>query len=137
LSRFVDSSAWYAAADEGDLSNARAREILAAGEPLVTTDHVLVETWLLLHHRLGRAAAERFWEGLRAGAAAIELVLAADLEAAWAIGEAFPDQDFSITDRTSFAVMERLGVHRVASFDDDFAVYRFGRDRKKAFTVLR
>lgn len=137
MSRFVDSSAWYAAADEGDLSNARAREILAAGEPLVTTDHVLVETWLLLHHRLGRAAAERFWEGLRAGAAAIELVLAADLEAAWAIGEAFPDQDFSITDRTSFAVMERLGVHRVASFDDDFAVYRFGRDRKKAFTVLR
>ena len=137
MSRFVDSSAWYAAADEGDLSNARAREILAAGEPLVTTDHVLVETWLLLHHRLGRAAAERFWEGLRAGAAAIELVLAADLEAAWAIGEAFPDQDFSITDRTSFAVMERLGITRVASFDDHFAVYRYGRKRDRAFEVLR
>lgn len=137
MSIFVDTSAWYAAADEADVSNERARSILSAGEALVTTDHVLVETWLLLRHRIRRQAAEKFWEGLRAGVATIELVLAADLEAAWAIGEAFPDQDFSIADRTSFAVMERLGVHRAASFDDDFAVYRFGRDRKKAFTILR
>src|SRR6266511_1608192 len=57
----------------------------------------------------------------------------ADLEAAWAIGQAFPDQDFSIVDRTSFAVMERWGVHRVTTFDDDFAVYRFGHDRTRAF----
>jgi len=40
-------------------------------------------------------------------------------------------------DRTSFAVMERLGVHRAASFDDDFAVYRFGPRRSKAFEVVR
>ena len=67
----------------------------------------------------------------------MEYVGAADLEAAWAIGQAFPDQGFSIVGRTSFAVMERLGVHRVATFDDDFAVYRFGRDRRRAFTVVR
>jgi uncharacterized Ntn-hydrolase superfamily protein len=40
-------------------------------------------------------------------------------------------------DRTSFAVMERLGVHRAASFDDAFAVYRFGPRRSKAFEVVR
>ena len=40
-------------------------------------------------------------------------------------------------DRTSFAAMERLGLTRVASFDDDFAVYRYGRGRTKAFDVLR
>jgi uncharacterized protein len=97
----------------------------------------LVETWLLLRRRLHRHAAEQFWEGLRRGVAVIEPVSAADLEGAWAIGQAFPDQDFSLIDRTSFAVMERLGLHRVASFDDDFAVYRFGRDRRGAFTVLR
>jgi uncharacterized protein len=137
VSLFVDTSAWYAAADQGDTNNHRAQAVLSAGEPLVTTDHVLLETWLLLRHRLHRAAAERFWEGLRMGVATIECVTAADLEAAWAIGEAFPDQDFSIADRSSFAVMERLGIHRVASFDEDFAVYRFGRDRKRAFAVLR
>jgi uncharacterized protein len=137
MSLFVDSSAWYAAADEGDASNARAREILSRGEKLVTTDHVLLETWLLLRHRLQRAAAERFWEGLRGGVAEIECVGPADLEAAWAIGEAFSDQDFSLADRTSFAVMERMGIHKAASFDQDFAVYRFGRGRERAFTVVR
>jgi hypothetical protein len=44
---------------------------------------VLVETWTLLRYRIRRQAAERFWEGLRNGAAALEPVCAADLEAAW------------------------------------------------------
>ena len=101
MSLFVDTSVWYAAADRGDTSNQRAKEILSAGDPLVTTDHVLVETWLLLRHRLGRHAAERFWLGLQNGAAALEAITAADLERAWAIGEAFSDQDFSIVDRTA------------------------------------
>ena len=137
MSLFVDTSAWYAAADSGDRSNARARVVLSTGERLVTTDHVLAETWMLVRHRLGKKAAERFWEGLRGGAAAIEVVSPGDLEAAWAIGERFPDQDFSIVDRTSFAVMERLGIHRAASFDDDFLVFRYGRDRRGTFEVVR
>ena len=61
----------------------------------------------------------------------------ADLHTAWAVGQAFPDQDFSLVDRTSFSVMERLGVHRAASFDNDFAVYRFGPRRSRAFHVVR
>lgn len=137
MTLYVDSSAFYAAADSGDRSHQRTRAVLASGERLVTSDHVLVESWLLLRHRLGRVAADRFWQALRAGAAAIESVGLADLEVAWAIGEQFPDQDFSIVDRTSFAVMQRLGVHRVATLDDDFAVYRLGPRRERAFEVIR
>lgn len=128
---------WYAAADRGDGSNARAKTVLEKDQELVTTDHVLVETWLLIHHRLGRDAAVRFWEGIRSGAARVELVTSADLEAAWSIGATFPDQDFSIVDRTSFAVMERIGLRRAASFDDDFAIYRYGLRRDRAFDVVR
>jgi predicted nucleic acid-binding protein len=137
VSLFVDTSAWYAAADRADSSHRRAKSVLARGEDLVTTDHVLVETWLLLRHRLGRRAAERFWEALRAGVAAIEPVVPADLEVAWAVADRFPDQDFSIVDRTSFASMLRLGLRRVATFDDDFAVFRFGPGRRLAFEVVR
>lgn len=137
MSVFVDTSVWYAAADSTDVSNARAKEILSAGEPLVTTDHVLVETWTLLRWRLHRGAAETFWQGLRGGVATLEPVGAADLQAAWTIGRDFPDQDFSLVDRTSFAVMERLGLERAASFDDDFSVYRWGPQRRRAFAVLR
>ena len=137
MSLFVDTSAWYAAADRSDRSHARAKRVLSHGDALITTDHILIETWLLLRHRLSRRAAERFWEGLRTGVAAIESVTDADLAVAWTAGEAFPDQDFSIVDRTSFAVMQRLGLHRVASFDDDFAVFRFGRAKRHAFEVVR
>ncbi len=133
----MDTSVWYAAADAGDVSNARAHEILLRGEALITSDHVLLETFTLLRWRIHRAAAEAFWRGLRSGVASLECVGPADLEAAWSIGEAFPDQDFSLADRTSFAIMERLGLARAASFDDDFAVYRWGPRRRKAFEVVR
>jgi predicted nucleic acid-binding protein len=136
MSRFVDTSAWYAAADSSDRSNAVVKDALSADGDLVTSDHVLVESWILLRHRLGRQAAERFWEVLRSGAAAIEPVGLADLQVAWTVGEAFPDQDFSIVDRTSFAVMHRLGIDQVVTLDADFAIYRFGRRRERAFRTL-
>jgi uncharacterized protein len=137
MSLFVDTSTWYAAADSSDASNARAKAILKAGEPLLTTDHVLVETWMRLRYRIQRNAAERLWEGMRSGVAIIEPVGMADLEAAWQIGLSYVDQEFSIVDRTSFAVMRRLGIHRVASLDDHFAVFRFGPKRRHAFTIVR
>jgi predicted nucleic acid-binding protein len=128
---------WFAATVTRDHNNRRAKGILVGEAAHVTTDHVLVETWLLLNSRYGRQAAERFWERVRLGPVHVETATAVDLEAAWAIGEAFPDQNFSIVDRTSFAVMERLGIARAASFDNDFAVYRYGRARDKAFDVIR
>ncbi|HXK04756.1 MAG TPA: PIN domain-containing protein [Verrucomicrobiae bacterium] len=137
MSLFVDTSIWYAAADTADTSNPRAKAILSEGEPLVTTDHVLIETWTSIRWRLGRRAAERFWEGLRSGVAKVETVGAADLDVAWEIGKSYRDQDFSLVDRTSFAVMRRLGIERAASLDNDFAIFRFGPNRRKAFTVVR
>ncbi len=106
-----------------------------AGE-MVTSDHVLIETWYLTWSRLGFAASERLVNGIRMGIARVEEARTADLEVASAIHEAFPDQAFSIVDRTSWAVMERLGIHDAIAFDRDFSVYRFGPGRKKAFTVL-
>jgi len=137
VSLFVDTSMWFAAVDTSDRSNSRAKKILKGGDPLVTTDHVLIETWSLLHHRINPPVAERFWEGLRDGIAVIEPVGLADLEAAWQIGISWRDQDFSIVDRTSFAVMQRLGIERVASLDEHFAIFRFGAKRRRSFTAVR
>ena len=133
----MDSSVWFAAVVARDRDNARAKSILSKSISHITTDHVLIETWLLLNSRYHRRGAERFWESIRVGHVQVELITAADLESAWAIGESFSDQEFSIVDRTSFAVIERLGLTQVASFDDDFAVYRYGRNRDRAFEVLR
>ena len=133
---FVDTSCWYAAADRGDQSNRRAKAVLSGAGELITSDHVLVESWLLLRHRLGRDAAHQFWSGLMAGVASLEPVISADLQVARAISEEFADQDFSLVDCTSFALMRRLGLERAASFDSDFAIFRYGSRRERAFTIL-
>lgn len=137
MSVFVDTSAFYAAADAGDVDHGRAVDVLANAELLVTTDHVLVETWLLINGRGGRFTAEQFWLRVRGGLTRIATVVTADLDLAWRIGQDFADHDFSIVDRTSFAVMQRLGINAAATFDDHFAIYRYGPRRDRAFEVRR
>ena len=137
MSTFVDTSVWFAAINTHDARNDDAKGVLSSISEAVLTDHVLVETWRLVNSKVNRQAADRFWSGIRDGVARLENVNAADLEAAWAMGNAFPDQAFSIVDRTSFAVMERLGITRAASFDHHFAIYRYGRARDKAFDIVR
>lgn len=101
----------------------------------MTSDHVLVETWHLATKRLGQATAELLVNAIRGGRSRVELATLADLEVAAQIHEAFPDQSFSIVDRTSWSVMQRLGVHEAITFDRDFSIYRFGRDKNRAFIV--
>jgi len=103
LSLFVDSSVWFASILARDRGDARAKSILRDAPELVTSDHVAVETWLLLNSRFHRRGAESFWDGVRRGGVRVELVTGIDMQAAWAIGERFADQTFSIVDRTSFA----------------------------------
>jgi predicted nucleic acid-binding protein len=133
---FVDTSAWYAAADRDDAGHARAAARLEEfSGRLLTSDHVLVETWYLASSRLGPLVAETLVNEIRKGIARVEPTGLADLEVAARIHDAFPDQRFSIVDRTSWSVMQRLGLHEAIAFDHDFSIYRYGRDRRQAFTV--
>ena len=136
MSMLVDTGAWYAIADASDRLHERARKFYAehAGETaFVTTDLILAETMALVTAHLGRSAARTFWGTLRETRIPLLTLEPIDLEAAWHIGHALPDQDFSFVDCTSFAVMERLGIHEAFSFDTHFLVYRFGPNRQKAF----
>ena len=137
MTLFVDTSVWFAAANRNDRKGPRAKALLRAEPDLMTSDFVLVETWLLLNSRLHFAAAERFWDGIWSGIAQIEPVSREDLDMARTITRRFRDQTFSIIDRTSFALMERSGISRAASFDDDFAIYRYGPRLQQAFEIVR
>jgi predicted nucleic acid-binding protein len=120
-----------------DQRNRRIQQILSDETGHITTDHVLVESWLTLNGRLGHAVANRFVDRALTESVLVEVVVRADIDRAQEIARAFKDQQFSFVDRTSFAVMERLGISRVVSLDEDFVVYRFGPRRRRAFEVLR
>jgi uncharacterized protein len=133
---FVDTGAWYALADRSDRHHKQASKFYlaqAGRAQFITSSLVLSETFTLLSAHLGRAAALKFWDALRDARIDVVAVDSADLEAAWRLAQAFPDQGFSVTDCTSFAVMERLGIEDVFAFDTHFLVYRYGRSRDKAF----
>lgn len=133
---YVDTSAWVSLADASEASHERVAVALRERRGrLISSDHVLHETWAVMRHRHDFGAAETLVGAIRSGIARIEVSGLADLEVAAAIGRAFADQDFSLSDRTSWAVMERLGVHEAVSLDRDFRIYRFGPGRRRAFTV--
>jgi len=135
----VDTGAWYALADTSDANHHKAKEFYqkVAGEvPLLTTDAIFVEVWLLLRGRLGRPAALTFWQTLREANIEVICLTESDIEGAWQIMNTWADQDFSFTDCSTFVVMERLGITEIFTFDHHFLVYRYGPQRKKAFTCL-
>lgn len=136
---FVDTGAFYALADRSDRHHHAARAAwleAAESDELLTTDHVVVETWLLLRARLGRPAAIRWWDAFRRGAVNVIGVTSRDFERAREIVDRWQDQDFSLVDCTSFAVLERLGIGRAFAFDSHFRVVRLGERRDRALTLV-
>ena len=69
---FVDSSAWFAAVNRRDQHHKQAIELLALHSPLVTSDLVIVETWLLTNSRIDFSTAECFLRGVSDGSCEIK-----------------------------------------------------------------
>ena len=133
------AKSFYAVADESDRNHGAARSVFearAAAGDLVTSDYVFVESWCLLRARLGRTAAIRFWDAMQTGVVRVFGVTSADVVHARRIVADWPDQEFSLVDCTSFALMERLHFDEALAFDAHFRTYRHGPGRKLAFRVF-
>jgi len=85
---------------------------------------------------LGRSAGLTFWETLRETRTPILTIESSDLESAWHIVHAFPDQTFSFVAGTTLALMARVGLDEAFAFDAHFLVYRFGPSRQRALRRL-
>ena len=139
MSILVDTGAWYAVTDEADRHHKEAGRFFLDQAPktiLVTTDLILAQTWALLNSHLERYSAITFWETLRETRTPILTMDPVDLEAAWRIIQAFPDQTFSFVDCANFALMERLGINEAFTFDVHFLTYRYGPKRQRVFRCL-
>ena len=125
---FVDTSAFYALTDKGNLCHeeaaAFARGLAESGTPLLTTSLVRAEAYGLVLLRLGRRKAQAFLAGLRLSATRVVHSSEADEKTAEAILSQYDDQDFSYVDAVSFSVIKRLRIRRVFAFDTHFSLYR-------------
>lgn len=127
---FVDTSAWYPVADRAHPDHGvmatQLEERVRAGARVVTTNLVVAESHALLLRRLGRDAALRFVREVRGEPIVVETITP-ELETRaiddWL--ERFDDQDFSLTDAASFAVMTEREIRDALALDHHFTVAGF------------
>lgn len=119
---FVDTSAFFALADQTDRFHPVARQYLeTVTQPLATSNLVVHETITLLRMRLGYEQAVRFGSRLLDESVfPIVRVTPDDERQAWKFFQRHHDKKFSFVDCTSFAVMLRVGILTAFAFDDDF-----------------
>lgn len=121
---FVDTSAWFAYANRKDPDHAAVREVFRGFDGRISTSNFIFdETLSLCRYRLGHAAATKIGSALL-DSDAVDLIRITpeDEQAAWALFCQRPDQRYSFTDCTSFALMRRLGINTVLALDDDFRI---------------
>lgn len=124
---FADSSFFIALTVDRDRRHAEAVSLLGAGdERLITTNHVLGETWTFLRSRYNHAAATGFLERIDASARTEVVFVERQLESeAWSWLRRHDERPYSFVDATSFALMRHRRINEAFAFDGDFTAAGF------------
>jgi predicted nucleic acid-binding protein len=125
--RFVDTSFWVALQFGRDAHHPEAAALWTDRAPgLLTSNHVLGESWTFLRRRLGHIAARRFVDAAlsspRLSIRHVEPSLELD---AWSWLERHDERSYSFVDATSFALMRSMRISEAYAFDGDFAAAGF------------
>lgn len=126
---FVDTSAWFALESRKDRNHERASELLPTlvrSRSLVTSNHVVGESYTLMRKQLGHEAATRFIRSLNSSHRLEILFTPQELEKnAYQLLRRYEDQRFSFVDATSFVWMRKLRVREAFTFDQHFVTAGF------------
>ena len=120
--RFADTSFWFGLQERMDGRHKMARALVERGVGrVVTTNHVVGETWTLLRRRSGHTAAVGFIDRLTALPDTEVIHVDEAVEAdAWRWLRSRSEREYSFVDATSFAVMRRRRIREALAFDGDF-----------------
>jgi uncharacterized protein len=124
---FLDSSGFLALINPRDTYHAQARaawtKLTEEGWHTFTTNFVVAETHALFLTRLGHDRATAFLRHILQSSTTIVRVSLRDEQQAQLIVFRYDDKNFSYTDASSFAVMERLRIGPAFTFDHNFEQY--------------
>ena len=119
---FLDTSAIYALADNGDSIHERAVElmqrVLDEDETILVHNYVLIESAALIQSRLGLASALQFLRD--AESFRVHWITREDHRRAVELLDARGRRTLSLVDCASFVVMRMHQVVRALAFDPDF-----------------
>jgi hypothetical protein len=122
---YLDTGVWVALISNSDALHSRAVDIAEDHRmwPFVASEFVLSETVTLLRREEGERTAGDFGRRFIDGSAG--KLLRTELQD-WAVGlsliENFPEQLLSFADATSVALVRRLDIPKIASFDKHFCI---------------
>ncbi len=124
---FIDTGGYFALTSSKDQNHAAAvaimQALIAGRFRLYTSNFVLAELHALLLTRISREIALATLMAIDASDMAIVRVARDDEARARQIIAQYDDKSFSLTDASSFAIMDRLGITRAFTFDVNFAQY--------------
>ena len=121
LVRFVDTSYWVALRLRRDANHGVAVRLWTPGQPILTTNQVVGETWTFLRRRDGHPSAVAFLDAVESAdwLTVVHVDEATEREArAWL--RRHDERVYSFVDATSFAVMRRERLREALAFDGDF-----------------
>jgi len=126
---FLDSSGYLAVVNARDRYHREARaawaQLVDARCQTYTSSFVVAEAHALFLTRLGYHHAAAFLRQMETTATQVLWVQPADVARARAIVYRYSDKDFSLTDATSFVLMERHRIGTALTTDRNFAQYGF------------
>jgi predicted nucleic acid-binding protein len=125
--RFVDTSFWIALQSKRDPHHEAADALARQGlGPLITTNHVVGETWTFMQRWSGHAGAVQALHRVRAVPTLTILHVEPDVEDdAWRWLSRRDERKYSFVDATSFALMRRRRMREALAFDGDFSAAGF------------
>ena len=119
----VDSSFLLAMVDGDDKHHSETVDFLKelGRATLLVTSHIFDEAMTLIKSRLGSEVAVRTgWQLRLSTLFRLVHIIERDDEAAWEIFSQYTDKDWSYTDCSCLAVMRKLDITEVLSFDHHF-----------------
>jgi uncharacterized protein len=125
--RFVDTSFLVALRMRDDRNHVEAERIWRADRgALLTSNHVVGETWTFARRRLGHAVAVELLDRVERSARLLVESVGSDIEAeAWAWLRRHDERSYSFVDATSFAMMRAYRLREALAFDGDYAAAGF------------
>jgi uncharacterized protein len=127
---FVDTGAWFAIADKHDQFHRKASEyikrLIENSSSLITSNLVVHETAMLLSRKISKETASHFLQTIYNDndVEVIHCNEAVEKEA-YKIFHHYSEQDFSITDCSSFVLMKELEIKSAFTFDKHFKTMHF------------